>query len=467
MGGDIQFHLPPCLRPGNRAHRTRVFGGGMRPNSSGRIPGGGQMSIRIFGGIGGLNMPQAVPVAAFMLISSIGVGQSYRGSIRGTVKDGQGAVIAGASVTARNMATDLARSATSASDGGYVIPELPAGEYELKVVSGSFSPVMQKVVVAVGTDTTADMTLTNVAQIREQVTVTAAASLVETSRDVLGEVVGQRLANRLPLNGRDFGKLVALVPGTRVEPSGVAAIQSGFGQFSINGNRDRSNNYTLDGTDNNDPFFNNSAFNQTGIGGAPASLLPIDAIQEFNLQSHFPAEYGRNTGSVINIISKSGTNDVHGSLFYYMRNSWLDARNYFNREPAPQGQFRNNQFGASLGGPVIKDKAFFFGAYEGQRERAGSAFTFLVPTASQIAAAQGKVVTDGFTVNPALTSVLKLFPQPTGVNPVTGMGTLAGNVNDTNNGDSFIVKVDHALSRKEQLSGRYALAQSEQLFPLG
>jgi outer membrane receptor protein involved in Fe transport len=425
------------------------------------------MSIRILAGIGGLNMPQAVPLAALMLISSIGVGQSYRGSIRGTVKDAQGAVIAGASVTARNMATDLARTATSASDGGYVIPELPAGEYELKVVSGSFSPVMRNVVVAVGTDTTADMTLANVAQIREQVTVTAAASLVETSRDVLGEVVGQRLVTSLPLNGRDFGKLVALVPGTTVEPSGVAAIQSGFGQFSINGNRDRSNNYTLDGTDNNDPFFNNSAFNQTGIGGAPASLLPIDAIEEFNLQSHFPAEYGRNTGSVINIISKSGTNDVHGSLFYYMRNSWLDARNYFNRAPAPQGQFRNHQFGASLGGPVIKDKTFFFGAYEGQRERGGSAFTFLVPTASQIAAAQGKVVTDGFTVNPALTSVLKLFPQPTGVNPVTGTGALAGNVNDTNNVDSFIAKLDHTLSRKEQLSGRYALAQSDQLFPLG
>ena len=98
------------------------------------------------------------------------------------------------------------------------------------------------------------------------------------------------------MNGRDFGKLVALVPGATVEPSGVAAIQSGFGQFTINGNRDRSNNYTLDGTDNNDPFFNNSAFNQTGIGGAPASILPIDAIQEFNLQSQFGAEYGRNSG---------------------------------------------------------------------------------------------------------------------------------------------------------------------------
>ena len=167
---------------------------------------------------------------------------------------------------------------------------------------------------------------------KEQLTVEAAAPLVDAERDVLGEVLERRLVTELPLNGRDFGKLVALVPGTTVEPSGVAAIQSGFGQFAINGNRDRSNNYALDGTDNNDPFFNNSAFNQVGIGGAPASLLPIDGIQEFNLQSNFSAEYGRNSGSIVNIISRSGTNQFHGSAFEFLRNDAMDARNFFNRE---------------------------------------------------------------------------------------------------------------------------------------
>ncbi|MBV9610592.1 MAG: TonB-dependent receptor, partial [Acidobacteria bacterium] len=251
------------------------------------------------------------------------------------------------------------------------------------------------------------------------------------------------------------------------EPSGVAGTQFGFGQFNINGSRDRSNNYTLDGIDNNDPFFNNSALNQTGITGAPGSLLPIDAIQEFNLQSQFGAEYGRNTGAVVNIITKSGTNNFHGSIFEYVRNNFFDARNYFNRSPNPQSPFKNNQFGASLGGPIIKNKTFIFGAYEGQRERVGSDFIALVPTATEIANAQTEAIGAGATINPALTKVLDLFPQPTSVNPTTGVGTVAESDADTNDINSFIVKVDHLVSDNEQLSGRYAYSGSKQVFPLG
>src|SRR5207248_4049577 len=172
------------------------------------------------------------------------------------------------------------------------------------------------------------------------------------------------------------------------------------------------------------PFFNNSAFNQTGIGGAPASVLPIDAIQEFNLQSQFSAEYGRNSGSVVNIITKSGTNHLHGSAFEFLRNDALDAQNFFNRDPAPKSAFRNNQFGASLGGPIIKDRTFFFAAYEGQRERVTSDFTFLVPTATQIANAQA-VAQGGFVGGPpvptssALTAILNQFPAATGFNGQT------------------------------------------------
>src|SRR5262249_11662080 len=255
----------------------------------------------------------------------------------------------------------------------------------------------------------------------EKVTVSEALPLVDSERDVLGEVVERRLVTELPLNGRDFGKLVALVPGATVEPSGVAAIQSGFGQFAINGNRDRSNNYALDGTDNNDPFFNNSAFNQVGIGGAPASLLPIDAIQEFNLQSQFGAEYGRNSGSVVNIITRSGTNHLHGSLFEFLRNDALDARNFFNRPPDSKSAFRNNQVGGSIGGPIIHDKTFFFGAYEGQRERVTSDFSLQVPTAAQITAAQQLVLDSGSTPSAALTNMLGFFPA-------SATGTLSGSV---------------------------------------
>ena len=410
-----------------------------------------------------------IGAAALLLLTASAWAQSFRGSIRGTVTDPTGGVIAAAKVTAKSIGTGLQREATTGSDGSYVLAELPAGEYTVTAESAGLSPSAQNVQVNVGRDTTANFDLTKVAKRQEQLTVTEEAPLVEASRDVLGEVVDRRLVADLPLNGRDFGKLVALVPGATVEPSGVAAIQSGFGQFAINGNRDRSNNYTLDGTDNNDPFFNNSALNQTGIGGAPASLLPIDAIQEFNLQSQFPAEYGRNSGSVVNIITKSGTNQIHGSVFEFLRNDAMDARNFFNRTidpstglPVQKTAFRNNQFGASLGGPIIKDKTFFFGAYEGQRERVGSDFTFLVPTPYQIqeAAIIAQANNSDTPVNPALTKLLGLFPS-------SQSGSLPGTVKDKNDVNSLIAKIDHEFTSTETLTGRYAFAQSDQVFPLG
>ena len=399
-------------------------------------------------------------LAALLLIPYFAFAQSYRGSIRGHVVDPTGNVMAGAKVTARSNATGLTRETVTGSDGGYVLAELPAGRYVAMAQAPNLSPVAQNVVVNVGSDTTADFDLTQVEKRREQVTVTEEAPLVDNTRDVLGEVVDQTLVTDLPLNGRDFGKLVALVPGATVEPSGVAAIQSGFGQFSINGSRDRSNNYTLDGTDNNDPFFNNSAFNQAGIGGAPASILPIDAIQEFNLQSQFSAEYGRNSGSVVNIITRSGTNHLRGSAFEFLRNDAMDARNFFNRDPAPKSAFRNNQFGASLGGPIIEDKTFFFAAYEGQRERVTSDFSLLLPTQTQIAEAQQLIVGNGGTPSPALTNMLALFPAST-------TGTTPGSVEDKNDVDSFIAKIDHQISSTESITGRYAFARSQQVFPLG
>ena len=388
--------------------------------------------------------------------------QSFRGSIRGKVTDPSGGFIAGAKVTAKNIATGLTRDAATGDDGGYVLAELPVGTYTVTAESAGLSPTAQNVLVSVGLDTTANFDLTKVEKRQEQLTVTADAPLVEATRDVLGEVVERQLVSELPLNGRDFGKLVALVPGATVEPSGVAGTQFGFGQFNINGNRDRSNNYTLDGTDNNDPFFNNSALNQVGITGAPASLLPVDAIEEFNLQSQFGAEYGRNSGSIVNILTRSGTNQLHGSAFGFFRNSALDARNFFNTEDR-KTSFQNSQFGASFGGPIIKDKTFFFGAYEGQRERVGSDFLLQVPTVAQRDAARQIALDSGLLVNginPALETVLDFFP-------VSDTSTIPGVVRDKNDMDSLIVKLDHNLTKTETLTGRYAFARSEQAFPLG
>ena len=410
-------------------------------------------------------LPGAV-MAALLLLPCLLAAQSYRGAIRGRVVDPSEAVIPNAKVIVKSTANGQMRDTLTGQDGVYVVAELPAGQCAVTVEVAGFVKATQLALVEVGRDTSVDFKLA--LHGGEVLTVTAPPPLVESSRDVLGEVVDQTLVTELPLNGRDFGKLVALVPGATVEPSGVAAIQSGFGQFSINGNRDRSNNYTVNGTDNNDPFFNNSAFNQTGIGGAPASLLPIDAIQEFNLEANFAPEYGRNSGSVINILTKSGTNQLHGSAFEFLRNSAMDARNYFNRAPAQKSPFRNNNFGASLGGPMIRDKTFFFGAYEGQRERVGSDFSFLVPTQAQIAGAQTLVSNNGagsITPSPALTNILGIFTSLPGYDGTSGI--LAGTDLDKNSVNSFIVKIDHQLTSSESLTGRYALARSQQTFPLG
>jgi hypothetical protein len=389
--------------------------------------------------------------------------QTYRGAIRGVVRDPSGAAIVGANVVAKNSDTGLTRTTTTVEDGGYVISELPAGTYRVEAESKGFGKFTNNSVgVQVGLETPLDITL-HVGTRGESVTVTAVTPILETSQDVLGGVVDRELVAELPLNGRDFGKLVALVPGVTVEGSGVAGTEKGFGQFNINGNRDRSNNYMLDGTDNNDPWFNNSALNQVGITGAPATLLPVDAIQEFNLQSQFPAEYGRNSGGAVNIITKSGTNQLHGSAFEYFRNSALDSRNFFNPDADPKTLFINNQFGGSLGGPIVHDKTFFFGAYEGQRERVGSNFNLSVPNANDITQAEGfaKAANPAINVTPLL-AILSYFPlAPPGSNSVAGV------VNDFNNLDNFIVKLDHRFNSVHSFAARYAFGQNRQQFPFG
>jgi outer membrane receptor protein involved in Fe transport len=409
----------------------------------------------------------------FLLNQNFGnvAAQSFRGGIRGEVTDAHGLRVAGAKVIARNLGTSETREVTADADGEYRFLELPAGEYEVSAVAPGLQEArVSRVRVEVGAETIIGVTLGQVKDRQETVTVIETVPLVEASSTTLSQVVDRQLVQELPLNGRDFGKLVALTPGVTVEGSGVAGSEKGFGQFNINGNRDRSNNYNLDGTDNNDPFFNNSALNQVGITGAPATLLPLDAIQEFSIQSQFGSEYGRNSGSVVNIITRSGTNVFHGSLYEYNRNSAFDARNYFNTAlqqngtPNPQSRFNDNNFGGSLGGPVLKDRAFFFFAYEGQRERVGSDFTLKVPSAAQITSAQAVAINNPVqtvpNVNPALIKITDLFPT-------SDSNSLAYSVRDKNDSNNLIGKVDFKINENNSLSGRYAFGQSDQVFPLG
>jgi outer membrane receptor protein involved in Fe transport len=426
------------------------------------------------------SFPWAVRLAfVFLLVAILGgsstllCAQSFRGSIRGEITDVQGLPVAGANAVARNLGTSETREVTSDQGGEYRFLELPAGEYEVSALAPGFEEVrVPQVRVDVGVDTIVNLALSKVKGHQESVEVVESVPLVETASTTLSQVVDHQLVQELPLNGRDFGKLVALTPGVTVEGSGVAGSEKGFGQFNIDGNRDRSNNYNLDGTDNNDPFFNNSALNQVGITGAPATLLPLDAIQEFNLQSQFGAEYGRNSGSVVNIVTRSGTNTLHGSLYEYNRNSAFDARNYFNSKfqsdgsANPQSRFNNNNFGGSLGGPILKDKAFFFFAYEGQRERVGSDFALAVPSQAEIAEAQSVAVTTTVpgaavpSVNPALIKITNLFPT-------SDSNLLSYSVRDKNDGNNLIGKVDYRINQNNSLSARYAFGQSNQAFPLG
>ena len=413
-------------------------------------------------------------LAAVLAFPSPTLAQSFRGSLRGTVTDVSGGVISGARITARNLGTGETREVTSEPDGSYSFVELPAGEYEVIALAPGFQAAKaEHVVLRVGENTTADLQLAKPTENVERVVVTQDIPLIETTSTTLSQVVDRQLVQELPLNGRDFGKLVALTPGVTVEGSGVAGTEKGFGQFNINGNRDRSNNYTLDGTDNNDPWFNNSALNQVGITGAPATLLPLDAIEEFNLQSNFTAEYGRNSGSVVNIITRSGTNALHGSLYEFNRNSYFDARNYFNTKfkpdgtPNPQSHFNNNNFGGSVGGPILKERAFFFLAYEGQRERVGSDFNLFVPTAAEVALAEQEALANPAIIpngiNPALVQILQKY-MPTTTN---ADNTLPVSVSDKNDNDNLIARVDYKISGVHSIAARYAFGQDDQIFPLG
>ena len=208
---------------------------------------------------------------------------------------------------------------------------------------------------------------------------------VETTSAELGGTLTAETIESLPVNGRDYQKLIYLNPGVAGSPDQISDSPGSYGTFSMNGSRGRSNNFLLDGTDMNDGYRNDPAINEAGVFGDPATILPLDAVAELRVLSNYEAEYGRNSGAVINIVTKSGTNTLHGSLLEYFRTGKLGARNYFNVDPTPKSPFNNNQFGGALGGAIVKDKTFFYADYEGQRENGAQAGSICVPDPTEIA----------------------------------------------------------------------------------
>ncbi|HZC24976.1 MAG TPA: carboxypeptidase regulatory-like domain-containing protein, partial [Candidatus Binatia bacterium] len=371
------------------------------------------------------------------------------------------------------------------SDGSYSLPELPIGTYDVTITQAGFQTSVTKgVTVDVATERRVDAAL-KAGQVSTQVEVAGdLLPQVETTSAELGGTLTSDTIESLPVNGRDYQKLIYLNPGIAGSPDQISDSPGSYGTFSMNGSRGRSNNFLLDGTDMNDGYRNDPAINEAGVFGDPATILPIDAVAELRVLSNYEAEYGRNSGAVINIVTKSGTNEWHGGLLEYFRTGKLGARNYFNFAPDPKSPFNNNQFGGSLGGAIIKDKTFFFADFEGQRENGAQAGTTCVPVPNVIATAKSEIAGYGDTVSPISTALLARNPWPTPniagaysdengcTNPDLVQNpnqaetpNLSISTSFFNRVDSLITKIDHNFNANNVLTGRYYFGDSNQAFP--
>jgi outer membrane receptor protein involved in Fe transport len=396
------------------------------------------------------------------------------GQITGVVTDGSGAVVPGAAVEVTNQATGFTRNAVSELDGVYTIPLLSPGVYEAKAsLSGFRTTVRGGVEVVVNGTARVDLKL-QVGSVSEQVTVEATAPLVETKNATLGVVIDQKKVVDLPLNGRNFAQLGTLIPGVVAPPSGLGgadgnATPGGFGNvtggFNVNGMRNQSNNFLLDGSPNNDSF-------NTGFVLRP----PPDAIQEFKILTHsYDAEYGRNAGSVVNVVTKSGANDWHGGAWEFNRDDSRQATNYFaTTKPA----LKQNQYGGSFGGPLEKNRAFFFGYYEGFNNRQGTTDTRVVLTQAQRAGdfSGGAAIKDPVTglpfagnlipanrISPIATAVLNQYiPLP---NSAGNRSVRSPDLLDTR--EQFGLRADYRVNGAHTLLARYMYAHTNNVNPLG
>jgi len=410
-------------------------------------------------------------VALLVIIAGSATAQTFRGTILGSVTDSSGAAITGATVTIKNLDTGLTRTVTTSDDGSYSAPELPIGNYSVTVEKAGFkSGVVTGVRVEVSTERRADVTL-QPGQLSQRVEVQGEElPMVESTSNTLGGIVESKVVTNLPVNGRDYQKLILLVPGAAAGPDAITDSAGSYGTVSVNGARGRSNNYLLDGTDMNDGYRNDPAINEGGVFSTPATILPIEAIAELHIASNFEAEYGRSAGSAINIVTKSGTNDLHGTGFDFLRNTALDARNFFDPDSAgPKQPFHLNQFGGAVGGPILHDKIFFFVDYEGVRETGAESSPGCVPTAADISI-NAPIPGDLSSINPVIQKLLALnpWPQPTSSTDcyAGGLPNVTLNTPFSNRVDNGIVKIDHNFNKDNLLTGRYYIGDSSQLFPL-
>ncbi len=395
----------------------------------------------------------SITAAAFLWVASLAaIGQTFRGAITGSVTDATGAVIGGAEVKLSNAATGLGREASTTATGDFAFQDLPPGTYTLMISRTGFVTLrVENVEVEVGRVSTVPAKLT-VAQQATTVEVTGAAAVLETDSASLNSVIPNRAVQDLPLNGRDFTQLVRIAPGVN-------------GAGSLNGGRLDQKNWQIDGADNNDIWHNSASVNQGGVSGVAGTILPIDAIDQFSVQSHGNAETGRNAGSV-NMVIKSGTNDLHGTLYYYNRNDALASQTPFAPAGSPTPKLKNNQFGGSVGGPIVRNKLFYFVTYERQKFIIGNQTGATEPSGAWVNLATAVLNRYNVPVNSATQNVLSFWPARGRTGPASSPNFFSTD-NSDNYSDNGIGKIDYIFNERNNLAFRYFVGTGQQTAPVG
>src|SRR5215469_8095409 len=414
----------------------------------------------------------AVVILATLLSPSFdrpGNAQSNTGRILGKVTDQTGAAIAGASITITDVERGTTRALTTTQAGDYVASNLASGVYKVRVESKGFASGEQDGVhVSVATDAEIDFNL-RAGQASETVVVTAQAPLIDTTSSALGGTLSNEEISNLPLNGRNYENLLQLRPGVIRYPGG------GFSTTSTNGLRAEDNAYFVDGLFNSEPFSGQSIINGAGIAGDSATILPIDAIQEFNLIMNPPAEYGWKPGAMVNVALKSGTNTLHGTAYAFGRDASMDARNYFNTVASGPKNPRNlEQYGGTAGGPILRDRLFFFGGYEGQQYTIDSISQLSTPAtvtlggdplnsvpdaiagvmAAGITPSVPSLKIGGCTLGPPISCDGSGFPANNGTGPLGPTTIEFGLPNDVSVNNA-VAKIDYQINRQHSIHGVY------------
>jgi len=396
----------------------------------------------------------AFAVAVLFLWSFLASAQSDTATISGRITDQAGGVLVDAHVSATNVETGIGVSTLTNIEGVYVMPHLRPGPYRVVVEKEGFRKILLSDLTLNVQDAVGRNFTMQVGPVNESITVTAGEEF--NLSPAVSTLVDRQFVENLPLNGRSFQSLILLTPGVTM----TTASSWEFGQFSVNGQRPSTNSFAVDGVSANFGVSNDygAATTATLAGEYPSlsasggtnNLISIDALQEYRIQtSSYTAESGRQPGGQVSLVTRSGTNSFHGTLFEYLRNDAMDARDYFNFEPAPKPALRQNNFGGTFSGPIFKDKTFFFFSYEGQRLRLPVNGELDVPSTALRSQAKGTALV-----------VLNSFPKPNG--PVLSANFAAYDYGISNLGtlDALSIRIDHTVNSRLTLFGRYNQASS-------